>query len=175
MIIDLTCSPHALFISSSFADFNRSSENRLEKKITCTQKLPTDVNPVIIGHNLTYLLSPGHGADVKCVDWHPQKSLVASGSKDTQQPLKLWDPRMGESLATMSVPQLLRLNIIPTFVHSHAHKHTVMEVSFNRNGNWLLTASRDHLLKLFDIRNMKEELQSFRGHKKEATSQCQNL
>ena len=43
----------------------------------------------------------GHGADVKCVDWHPHKSLVASGSKDTQQPIKLWDPRTGASLATM--------------------------------------------------------------------------
>ena len=43
----------------------------------------------------------GHGADVKCVDWHPQKSLLASGSKDTQQPVKLWDPRTAKSLATM--------------------------------------------------------------------------
>ena len=45
-----------------------------------------------------------------------------------------------------------------------------MEVKWNNNGNWLLTASRDHLLKLFDIRNMKEEMQMFKGHKKEATS-----
>ena len=44
---------------------------------------------------------PGHGADVKCVDWHPIKSLVASGSKDNQQPVKLWDPRSGSSLATL--------------------------------------------------------------------------
>ena len=50
-----------------------------------------------------------------------------------------------------------------------------MELSWNRNGNWLLTASRDHLLKLFDIRNLKEELQSFRGHKKEATSESQDM
>lgn len=46
-----------------------------------------------------------------------------------------------------------------------------MEVKLNLNGNWLLTASRDHLCKLFDIRNLKEELQVFRGHKKEATGQ----
>lgn len=43
----------------------------------------------------------GHGADVKCVGWHPSKCLVASGSKDSQQPLKLWDPRSASSLATM--------------------------------------------------------------------------
>lgn len=54
---------------------------------------------------------------------------------------------------------------------SHAHKNTVMEVKWNLNGNWLLTASRDHLCKLFDIRNLKEELQVFRGHKKEATGE----
>lgn len=128
-------------------------------------------------HCFIMVLFAGHGADVKCVEWHPQKSLVASGSKDTQQPLKLWDPRMGESLATVWVA-VLRIShqkqILVTVLCSpcrHAHKHTVMELSFNKNGNWLLTASRDHLLKLFDVRNLKEELQSFRGHKKEATSE----
>ena len=44
-----------------------------------------------------------------------------------------------------------------------------MDIKWNRNGNWLLTAARDHLMKLFDIRNLKEELQVFKGHKKEAT------
>ncbi|XP_033838350.1 pre-mRNA 3' end processing protein WDR33 isoform X2 [Periophthalmus magnuspinnatus] len=95
----------------------------------------------------------GHGADVKCVDWHPTKGLVVSGSKDSQQPIKFWDPKTGQSLATL-----------------HAHKNTVMEVKWNLNGNWLLTASRDHLCKLYDLRNLKEELQVFRGHKKEATA-----
>ncbi|XP_031789343.1 uncharacterized protein LOC100114982 isoform X2 [Nasonia vitripennis] len=95
----------------------------------------------------------GHGADVKCVHWHPQKSLVISGSKDNQQPVKLWDPKNGQSLATL-----------------HAHKSTVMDVKWNENGNWLVTASRDHLLKLFDLRNLSQEMQTFRGHKKEASS-----
>ncbi|KAE8752266.1 hypothetical protein FOCC_FOCC001059 [Frankliniella occidentalis] len=95
----------------------------------------------------------GHGADVKCVDWHPQKGLIVSGSKDNQQPVKLWDPKTGQSLATL-----------------HAHKSTVMDVKWNSNGNWLVTASRDHLLKLFDIRNLGQELQTFRGHKKESSS-----
>lgn len=44
---------------------------------------------------------PGHGADVKCVHWHPQKALIVSGSKDNQQPIKLWDPKTGQSLATL--------------------------------------------------------------------------
>ncbi|NP_001135849.1 WD repeat domain 33 isoform X1 [Nasonia vitripennis] len=95
----------------------------------------------------------GHGSDVKCVHWHPQKSLVISGSKDNQQPIKLWDPKTGQALATL-----------------HAHKSTVMDVKWNENGNWLVTASRDHLLKLFDLRNLSQEVQTFRGHKKEASS-----
>ncbi|KAL5274549.1 WDR33 family protein [Megaselia abdita] len=95
----------------------------------------------------------GHGADVKCVHWHPQKSLIVSGSKDNQQPIKLWDPKSGQSLATL-----------------HAHKSTVMDLKWNNNGNWLITASRDHLLKLFDLRNLREEVQVFRGHKKEASA-----
>lgn len=95
----------------------------------------------------------GHGADVKCVQWHPTKALIVSGSKDNQQPIKLWDPKSGTALSTL-----------------HAHKSTVMDLKWNENGNWLITASRDHLLKLFDIRKLGSELQVFRGHKKEASS-----
>ncbi|CAK1555620.1 unnamed protein product [Leptosia nina] len=95
----------------------------------------------------------GHGADVKCVQWHPTKALIVSGSKDNQQPIKLWDPKSGTALCTL-----------------HAHKSTVMDLKWNENGNWLITASRDHLLKLFDIRKLGTELQIFRGHKKEASS-----
>lgn len=48
-------------------------------------------------------LAVGHGADVKCCDWHPRKSLLVSGSKDNQQPVKVWDSRTGQSICTMSV------------------------------------------------------------------------
>jgi len=64
----------------------------------------------------------------------------------------------------------VRESLCHCVLFSHAHKHTVMDIQWNRNGNWMLTASRDHLIKLFDIRNMKDEVISFRGHKKEATS-----
>jgi WD40 repeat protein len=53
----------------------------------------------------------------------------------------------------------------------HAHKNTCTDLKWNQfNGNWLISSSRDHLCKLFDIRNLKEEVQSFRGHKKDACS-----
>lgn len=91
-----------------------------------------------------------HGADVKDVKWHPQKSLLASGSKDLQTPVILWDPKMGKKVNTL-----------------YCHKGTVMEVQWNNNGKYLLTASRDHQIKVFDIRNLKSELQTFKGHPKE--------
>lgn len=94
----------------------------------------------------------GHGSDVRCVDWHPFNSLLLSGSRDAQQPLKMWDPRSAKSVTI------------------HAHKNTVMDLKWNRNGKLFLTASRDHLVKLFDIRNLKAEVQTFKGHNKEATA-----
>lgn len=76
--------------------------------------------------------------------------LSFSGSKDAQQPIKLWDPKSGQSLATLYV-----------------HKNTCTDVAWNANGNWFLTASRDHQIKLFDVRNMRREVQIYRGHRKD--------
>lgn len=49
---------------------------------------------------------------------------------------------------------------------SHGHKNTILDVKWNRNGNWLLTSAKDQQIKLHDIRMMKE-IKSFRAHKKE--------
>jgi len=93
----------------------------------------------------------GHNWDVKCVHYHPRSSIIASGSKDNQ--VKLWDPRVGGApLATL-----------------YGHKNTVTKVQWNDNGNWLLTASRDQLIKLYDLRTMRE-MYSLKGHHKEVTS-----
>ena len=43
----------------------------------------------------------GHGSDVKCVDWHPHKALIISGSKDSQQPIILWDARNCKKMTTL--------------------------------------------------------------------------
>lgn len=94
----------------------------------------------------------GHGAEVRCIDWHPTKGLLVTGSRDTQQPVKIWDPKTGSCLATLQ-----------------EHKSSVMAVEFNRNGNWLLTGGRDHLVKMYDIRMMKE-MKTYRAHKKEVIS-----
>lgn len=53
-----------------------------------------------------------------------------------------------------------------SYFYSHAHKAAVMSVQWNVNGNWLLTGARDHLIKIFDLRVMKE-ISTLRSHKKE--------
>lgn len=68
--------------------------------VTCKEETVLNGSKHILNKNLTYhnhLFSNifvGHGSDVKCVDWHPFKSLIVSGSKDSQQPIILWDPRL---------------------------------------------------------------------------------
>jgi len=94
----------------------------------------------------------GHGSDVRAAEWHPTKGLIVTGSRDSQQPVKLWDPRTGNCLATL-----------------HDHKNSVTSVQWNKNGHWLLTGARDHLIKLYDIR-MMSELYTFKGHRKEVTA-----
>ncbi len=35
----------------------------------------------------------GHQSDIKCVEWHGYRSLIATGSRDST--VRLWDPRLG--------------------------------------------------------------------------------
>ncbi|KAL6223416.1 hypothetical protein ACLB2K_006803 [Fragaria x ananassa] len=92
----------------------------------------------------------GHGWNATSVDWHPTKSLVASGGKDSV--VKLWDARTARELCSF-----------------YDHNSWVNSVKWNQNGNWLLTASKDRLIKLYDIRSMKE-LESFYGHGNQVTA-----
>ena len=92
----------------------------------------------------------GHGGDVKAVDWHPQKALLASASKDTL--VKLWDAKNAQVVASL-----------------HGHKNMVTCAKWNANGNWLLTASKDQTCKVFDLR-MLREFATFHGHNRDVTS-----
>ena len=61
------------------------------------------------------------------------QSLVASGSRDAL--VKFWDARVGgQALHTLS-----------------CHKATVSSLAWHPNGNWLLSSSRDHLVKVLAV------------------------
>lgn len=94
----------------------------------------------------------GHGSDVKSCHWHPFQTLLATGSKDNK--LKLWDPRNGREIESLS-----------------PHNNTINQVRFNPvNGHWLLTGSRDCSLKLHDVRMLKPDgVRSFLGHQDQVT------
>jgi polyadenylation factor subunit 2 len=90
----------------------------------------------------------GHGWEVKSVDWHPQKGLLVSGSKDHQ--VKLWDPRNGRCLTTL-----------------HGHKNPISKTMFEPVlGNLMATCARDHTARIFDLRMMRDVL-LLRGHEKD--------
>ncbi|THH05312.1 hypothetical protein EW145_g4889 [Phellinidium pouzarii] len=91
----------------------------------------------------------GHGWDVRCVQWHPTKGLLVSGSKDNL--VKFWDPRTGTCLSTLCDC---------SFQYA---------LSWSPNGDLVATASRDQTVRLFDIRAMKE-FRVLKGHKKEVCS-----
>lgn len=86
----------------------------------------------------------GHGSDVQTVDWHPSKSLLASGSKDRL--LKFWDPVSGRNICTL-----------------FNNTNTIHRVRFSKNENFLAAVGKDQLVRLYDLRVMKEFL-SLQGH-----------
>ena len=45
------------------------------------------------------IIATGHGWDVRCVEWHPYKGLLVSGSKDNT--IKFWDPRTATALTSL--------------------------------------------------------------------------
>ena len=63
-------------------------------------------------------LAVGHGWDVKCVEWHPTKGLLVSGSKDNM--MKFWDPRTGNCISTLQVFVSTRNLLLGAYLVSQA-------------------------------------------------------
>ena len=62
-------------------------------------------------------------------DWHPQTSLIITGSKDHL--IKIWDAKSGTNIATL-----------------HSHKSGISRVRCHWNGNLFMSASRDQLVRV---------------------------
>ena len=93
----------------------------------------------------------GHGGVVHCCDWHPDKTLVASGEQNNV--VKLWDPR----------------DRIPALCTLHGHTNRVNRLSWNKNGRWLATSSQDNTVMLWDLRTLKA-FSELRGHSNSVTA-----
>jgi polyadenylation factor subunit 2 len=89
----------------------------------------------------------GHGGNVLTVDWHQMKGLIVSGSENNM--IKFWDPRSKNCIGN---------------IYDHTSRVNVVE--FNRNGNWLLSASNDQTCRIFDIRTNRQ-MECFKGHNQE--------
>ena len=100
------------------------------------------------------------------VAWHPTKALIAAGTQDGY--VKFWDPRQNNR-STAADPSAQKDKQKPEnakkvkalgkpgrpFMTLKHHTGSVQRVEWNRNGNWLLTASLDGKMALVDVRKMQ--------------------
>jgi polyadenylation factor subunit 2 len=91
-----TCSDD---VSIKIWDFTRCTEEITLTGTPCWRRACSALQLTVNPGSLLLLSYSGHGWDVKCLDWHPVTSLLASGSKDNL--VKLWDPKSGKNLTTM--------------------------------------------------------------------------
>jgi len=103
------------------------------------------------------------GHVVWSVAWHPTQALVVAGTQDGY--VKFWDPRQGnrskanDPSANKDKQPLGKGSKAlgkpgrPFMTLKH-HTGSVQRVEWNRNGNWLLTASLDGKMALVDVRKM---------------------
>lgn len=91
-----------------------------------------------------------HGSDVTSVDWHPTKTLAASGGKDRL--VKVWDLHSNRSICSL-----------------FNHTNTINSVAFSKTRDLFVSAGKDQIVRVFDIRTFTE-LYSLNGHAAEIYS-----
>ncbi|ONM34535.1 Flowering time control protein FY [Zea mays] len=102
-----------------------------------------------------------HDLPVRSMVWSHNENWMVTG--DDGGAIKYWQSNMNNVKVNKTAHRESVRGL------SHGHKNIVHCVKWNQNGNWVLTASKDQIIKLYDIRSMKE-LQSFRGHTKDVTA-----
>ncbi|XP_011918007.1 PREDICTED: dynein assembly factor with WDR repeat domains 1 isoform X3 [Cercocebus atys] len=73
----------------------------------------------------------GHTAEIVCLSFNPQSTLVATGSMDTT--VKLWNIQNGEEVCTL-----------------RGHSAEIISLSFNTSGDRIITGSFDHTVVVWD-------------------------
>uniref|UniRef100_A0A8C5QRK1 Dynein assembly factor with WDR repeat domains 1 n=1 Tax=Leptobrachium leishanense TaxID=445787 RepID=A0A8C5QRK1_9ANUR len=92
----------------------------------------------------------GHTAEIVCLAFNPQSTLVATGSMDTTA--KLWDIQSGEEALNLT-----------------GHSAEIISLSFNTTGDRLITGSFDHTVALWDIPTGRK-VHTLIGHRGEISS-----
>ncbi|NWU02877.1 DAW1 factor, partial [Urocynchramus pylzowi] len=80
----------------------------------------------------------GHSAEIVCLSFNPQSTLLATGSMDTTA--KLWDLEKGEEVATLN-----------------GHSAEIIALSFNTTGDRIITGSFDHTAAVWDVGTGREQ------------------
>ncbi|NWU59855.1 DAW1 factor, partial [Dromas ardeola] len=80
----------------------------------------------------------GHSAEIVCLSFNLQSTLVATGSMDTTA--KLWDIEKGEEVVTLS-----------------GHSAEIIALSFNTTGDRIITGSFDHTVAVWDVGTGREQ------------------
>ncbi|NWY73444.1 DAW1 factor, partial [Erithacus rubecula] len=80
----------------------------------------------------------GHSAEIVCLSFNPQSTLLATGSMDTTA--KLWDLEKGEEVATLN-----------------GHSAEIIALSFNTTGDRIITGSFDHTVAIWDVGTGREQ------------------
>ncbi|NXB95822.1 DAW1 factor, partial [Vidua chalybeata] len=80
----------------------------------------------------------GHSAEIVCLAFNPQSTLLATGSMDTTA--KLWDLEKGEEVATLN-----------------GHSAEIIALSFNTTGDRIITGSFDHTVAVWDVGTGREQ------------------
>ncbi|NXQ25891.1 DAW1 factor, partial [Alaudala cheleensis] len=80
----------------------------------------------------------GHRAEIVCLSFNPQSTLLATGSMDTTA--KLWELEKGEEVATLN-----------------GHSAEIIVLSFNTTGDRIITGSFDHTVAVWDVGTGSEQ------------------
>lgn len=73
---------------------------------------------------------------ISCLSWNPVNNVIASGNRT--QLISFWDSRMQEPIISIN-----------------AHKANVNKVKWSNDGIYLISCSKDSLIKLWDVRNFE--------------------
>ncbi|KAG8135982.1 hypothetical protein E2320_008957, partial [Naja naja] len=97
-----------------------------------------------------YYTFRGHTAEIVCLSFNLQSTLVATGSMDTTA--RLWDIQNGEEVVRLT-----------------GHSAEIIALSFNTTGDKIITGSFDHTVAVWDV-STGRRMHTLIGHRAEISS-----